>query len=158
MQGNQTVFEDIGRQNFRSQISFPFIILFIYAWLCRCFSSCSKQGLLFVAVQGLLTVMASLALQHRFSGALASVVAVSELQHTGSVVVAHWISCSVACGIFPGQGQNPCLLHWQADSILLSHQGSPRSQISNWGSDLASHLIFLNSDFQFRCEWIELES
>ena len=23
------------------------------------------------------------------------------------------------------QGSNPCLLHWQADSLLLSHQGSP---------------------------------
>ena len=29
----------------------------------------------------------------------------------GSVVVAHGPSCSVACGIFPDQGSNPCLLH-----------------------------------------------
>ena len=28
-------------------------------------------------------------------------------------------------GIFPNQGLNPCLLHWQADSLPLSHQGSP---------------------------------
>ena len=28
-------------------------------------------------------------------------------------------------GIFPGQGSNPCLLHWQVDSLPLSHQGSP---------------------------------
>ena len=28
-------------------------------------------------------------------------------------------------GIFPIQGWNPCLLHWQADSVPLSHQGSP---------------------------------
>ena len=27
-------------------------------------------------------------------------------------------------GIFPTQGSSPCLLHWQADSLLLSHQGS----------------------------------
>ena len=27
-------------------------------------------------------------------------------------------------GIFPTQGSNPRLLHWQADSLLLSHQGS----------------------------------
>ena len=26
-------------------------------------------------------------------------------------------------GIFPSQGSNPCLLHQQADSLLLSHQG-----------------------------------
>ena len=26
----------------------------------------------------------------------------------GSVPVAHGLSCSAACGIFPGQGSNPC--------------------------------------------------
>ena len=36
---------------------------------------------------------------------------------------------STACGIFPDQGLNPCLLPWQADSLLLSHQG--RSPV--WG-------------------------
>ena len=44
---------------------------------------------------------------------------------TGSVVVAHGPNCSVACGIFPDQGLNPCPLHWQADSQPLRHQGSP---------------------------------
>ena len=28
-------------------------------------------------------------------------------------------------GIFLTQGSNPHLLHWQADSLPLSHQGSP---------------------------------
>ena len=28
-------------------------------------------------------------------------------------------------GIFPTQGLNPRLLHWQVDSLLLSYQGSP---------------------------------
>ena len=32
-------------------------------------------------------------------------------------------------GIFPTQGSNLPLLHWQADSLLLSHQGSPRKDI-----------------------------
>ena len=34
---------------------------------------------------------------------------------------------SVVCGIFPDQGLKLCLLAlcWQADSLLLSHQGSP---------------------------------
>ena len=36
----------------------------------------------------------------------------------------------VAChfflqGIFPAQRSNPCLLHWQVDSLPLSHPGSP---------------------------------
>ena len=35
------------------------------------------------------------------------------------------LCCSVACEICPNQGLNPCLLHWQADSLPLSHQGSP---------------------------------
>ena len=44
----------------------------------------------------------------------------------GSVIVAHGPSCSVACGILPDQGSNPCPLHWQADSQPLRHQGSPQ--------------------------------
>ena len=44
-----------------------------------------------------------------------------------SVVVAHGLSCSAACGILPDQGSNPCPLHWQADSQPLRHQGSPNS-------------------------------
>ena len=47
-------------------------------------------------------------------------------RRTGSVVVAHGPSCSVACGIFPDQGSNLCPLHWQADSQPLCHQGSPQ--------------------------------
>ena len=31
-------------------------------------------------------------------------------------------------GIFSIHGWNPCLLHWQADSLPLSHQGSPDGQ------------------------------
>ena len=47
-------------------------------------------------------------------------------RHAGSVVVAHGLSCSAACGIFPDQGSNPCPLNWQADSQPLHHQGSPK--------------------------------
>ena len=32
--------------------------------------------------------------------------------------------CFLFQGIFPTQGLNPHILHWQADSLLLSHQGS----------------------------------
>ena len=41
-------------------------------------------------------------------------------------MLVHGLSCLRACGTFPGQGWNLCLLHWQADSLPLSHQGSPR--------------------------------
>ena len=52
------------------------------------------------------------------------------LQHVGSVAVVHRLGCSEACGIFLGQESNPRLLHWQADSLPLSHQGSPTILIS----------------------------
>ena len=47
------------------------------------------------------------------------------LLSTGSTVVAHGLTCSTARGIFPGRGSGSCLLHWQANSLPLSHQGSP---------------------------------
>ena len=51
---------------------------------------------------------------------VSSVVAAPRLQSTGSIVVAHGLSCSAGCGILPNQGLNPCLLHRQVDSLLLS--------------------------------------
>ena len=48
------------------------------------------------------------------------------LQSTGSVVVVHGLS-----GIFLDQGLNPCLLHWQADSLPLEPAGKPRYQLLN---------------------------
>ena len=49
-------------------------------------------------------------------GSWASVVVAHGFQRAGSVAVAHGPSRSAACGIFPDQGSNLCLLHWQADS------------------------------------------
>ena len=46
-----------------------------------------------------------------------SEVLVPRSQSTDSVVVAYRLSCSTASGIFPDQGSNPCLLHWQVDSF-----------------------------------------
>ena len=59
------------------------------------------------------------------SRADASVVLAPRLQNTSSIVTAHGLSCSTACGIFLDQGSNQCLLYWQADPLSLSHQGSP---------------------------------
>ena len=48
------------------------------------------------------------------------------LESTGSVAVGGPLAyCPGACGILVDQGLNLCLLPWQADSLLLSHQGSP---------------------------------
>ena len=43
----------------------------------------------------------------------------------GSVAAAPGHSCSEASEIFPDQGLNLCLLHWQVGSLPLSHQESP---------------------------------
>ena len=78
----------------------------------RAFSSCGKWGPLFIAVRRPLTVAAS-------------PVASTGSRRAGSAIVAHGLSRSAACGIFPDQGSNPCPLYWQADSQPLRHQGSP---------------------------------
>ena len=85
-----------------------FIYLFI--WLCWVFVS--ARGLSPVAVSGghSSSWCAGLSLSRplllRNTGS----------RRAGSVVVAHGPSYSLACGIFPDQGLNPCPLHWQADS------------------------------------------
>ena len=64
-------------------------------------------------------------LQSSGSRRMGSVVMACRLQSAGSIVVAHGLSCSMACGVFPNQCLNQCPLHWQADSQPLLHQGSP---------------------------------
>ena len=66
--------------------------------------------------------------------AQASAVVAPGLWRTGSVVVAHRLSCSRACGIFSDQELNPHLLHWRMNSLPLNHQGSPEccSLCAHW--------------------------
>ena len=88
---------------------------------------------------GLLIAVASLVAEHRLSGVWASAVAAPRFQRTGSVVVGHRLSCSMACGIFPVQGLNLCLLHWQADSFTTEPPGKP------WDSFLIFRQYFCTS-------------
>ena len=98
---------------------FIYYLFIIYFWLC--WVVVSVRGLSLVAASGGhcssqcpgLLLSRPLLLQSTGS------------RRAGSVVVAHGPSCSMACGIFPDQGSNPCPLHWQADSQPLRHQGSP---------------------------------
>ena len=98
---------------------FVFINLFIYFWLCWVFVSVRGLSLLVASGGHSSSRCAGLSLSRplllRSTGS----------RRTGSVVVAHGPSCSVACGISPDQGSNLCPLHWQADSQPLRHQGSP---------------------------------
>ena len=70
-------------------------------------------------VHGLLILVASLAVGHTgFSncGVWAQWLQLVGSRAWASVVVGHRLSCPVTCVIFPQQGSNLCLLHWQVDS------------------------------------------
>ena len=94
---------------------FFFLKVYLF-WLPGCepaFSSCSEWGLLFVVVLGLLTTVTPLISAHR-------------LWSAGSVVMAHELSCSEACGIFPDQGSNSCVPCIGRRILnLLCHERSP---------------------------------
>ena len=83
--------------------------IYFYFWLRWVFVAArglsSERGLLFVVVPGLL-IGWLLLLQSTGSRR-----GLQQLWHSGSVVVAHRLSCFAACGIFPDQGSNPCPLH-----------------------------------------------
>ena len=87
-----------------------FFNLFIYFWLCWVFVS--VRGLSPVAASGGLSSSRCAGLSLSRPLPLRS----TSSRRAGSVVVAHGLSCSAACRIFPDQGSNPCPPHWQADS------------------------------------------
>ena len=99
-----------------------FTYLFVVVLGLRCcaqvFSSCSKWVLLLVAVPRTshcnvfscykaqtLGTEASVVVAHQLSSC-----SVQPLERRLSSCDAHGLSCSPACGIFPDQGPNPCLL------------------------------------------------
>ena len=88
-----------------------FVYLFIYLFWLRW---------VFVAARGLSLVAASRGCSALrcagFSLRWLLLLRSTGSRRTGSVIVAHWLSCSVACGIFPDQGSNPCPLQGQAAS------------------------------------------
>ena len=95
---------------------------------CSRFSCCGAQAL---------GSQASVVATHGFTSCR------SGFQSTGSVFVLQGFSCSIACGIFPDQGLNPCPLHWQVDAYPLHHQGSPRQSLfkSHFLLVLMAHMI-----------------
>ena len=113
---------------------------FLTALGLHCFAqafSGSEPGLLLGAVRELFIVIASPIADHMLQsawpsvgaacgleGIRASVVAARGPNCAGLVVAAHRLGCFTACAVFPDQGSNPCLLHWQVKSYPLCHQGS----------------------------------
>ena len=69
---------------------------------------------------------------------LGSVVVAPRHQSTGSVVVAQGLSCSMMYRIFPDQGSNPCLLHWQ---WILYHKSAGKTLRNSYVSHLLGFKI-----------------
>ena len=107
-------------------IHYLFMVLVGLGCFVWAFCSCSKWGLLFTAVHGLLIERLFL-LQGTGSRCVGFSVCSTralQLQCLGSVVVARGLGCSMACEIFSYWGLNPRPLHWQASSYAPCHQGS----------------------------------
>ena len=119
---NRTRVSCVGRWILFKEIG---VYLFIYLWLCWVFVS--VRGLSLVAASGghSLSWCTGLSLSRPL------LLWSTGSRRTGSLVVAHGPSCSVASGIFPDRGSNPCPLLWQADPQPLHHQGSPGRWILN---------------------------
>ena len=117
---------DYGTQIIRCvQMSFFFFVCDKSLQRQGLFSSCGKQGILSSCSAQASHSVASLVVENGLSVTQASVIVAPGLQSTSSVVVAKGLSCFTACEILLDQGLNLCLLHWQVDSLPLSHQGSP---------------------------------
>ena len=127
-----------------------FILCYIFIYLCivsgcavpslplGLFSSCSERGLLS-------SCSAWPPLYRGFPGCRARAL------DTGSAVVVHRLSRSVACGFFLDQGSNPRLLHWQVGSSPLSHQGSLQMGLYSRESNLLSLLLIQGKTHSSLC-------
>ena len=112
------------RQEYWSGVPLPSPALSLWNWAT--IFQIYYLGTLFWAVLGLLCCVGSvlhwiLLLQSR-AGRVGSVFAAPGLWSTDLVVMTHGLSCLH----LPKSGIEPCLLHWQADSLSLRHQGCPR--------------------------------
>ena len=85
----------------------------------------------------------------------------SSVHRISQATILEWVAIFLLQGIFPTQGLNPCLLHWQADSLPLSQERSPCAQLDgtkwlsvnrHWGVLLYSFcflpLLFQTSKWQ----------
>ena len=121
---------------------YNFIYLFIFGcsgspFLCGLFFSCGDQGLLSsrraqASHGGGFSHCGAQALGRpgfRSCSSWAQQLWLPGSKSTGSVDVDLGLSCSSACEVFPHQGLNPCLLHWQVDSLPLSHQRSLKGHV-----------------------------
>ena len=82
-----------------------YLFIYLYFWLLLFLLGLFSSCITWASHCGDFSVV-----EHGLQGSWASVVAARGLQITGSIIVAHGLSCSTACGIFLDQGSNLCLL------------------------------------------------
>ena len=108
-----------------------FWLLWVFIIFCGLSLVAVSGSYSLAVVQSFLIAVASLFVERRLDTRDSE-----KLPHSGLVVTlpvlehrlsscAHELSCSATYGIFPGQGSNPCPLHWQAESYLLCHREVP---------------------------------
>ena len=90
-----------------------------YFWLCWVFVA--APGLSLVAVSGVYSSSRRASFSLQWLLLLRRMIS----RLVGSVVVAHGLSCSVACGIFPDQGSNPCALALAGGFFTTASPGKP---------------------------------
>ena len=79
---------------------FPYLLaVLVLPCFVQVFSNYGESGLFLVVVLRLLILMTSLVAEHRLQASR-----LQELQLMSSIVVAHGLSCFMACGIFLDQG------------------------------------------------------
>lgn len=104
--------------------------------LCRLFSGSGERGdALVVELRPSLQWL--LLLQSVGSGAQQSV---------------HGLRCSAVCGVFPGQGLNPCLRHWQVGSLPLSTM-EPQTLLCCRLLSLTCHWVHYTEHAAHQCDW-----
>ena len=84
------------------------------------------------------------------------------LRRCSSRVPEHRLRRPVARGILPDQGSNPCLLRQQADSLPLSHEGSPEAVLNKHNHSLgfgqgATRTWVIPNSVTFRRQWLWTE-
>jgi len=52
-------------------------------------------------------------------------------------------------GIFPTQGLNPCLLHWEVDSLPLSHQKAEQAYLGDISGSVLDHHDKVNTTVKY---------
>ena len=109
-------------------IHFPFLLLFFFFNFWLLWGLVALRGLSLAVVSGGYSSFRCVGfspqrLLLRHTGLAAA--ALRPERRRASAFVAHRLSCSVACGIFPYQGSNPCPLHCRVDSYPLYYQRSP---------------------------------